>query len=171
LWTFEIYEPDGTLVEKRTIENALTLGGTFMLTQLLSRSQSTGLWRLTVSSDIKKVCVNDQGPIHFCRITEPAENLGAADGLPNIFRTLHVSTTSASSGMVSLVLQGNFTASLTGEISGVESANLPCDPNVAPTDCPNFSWGFSEFTTRVLDTPIEVQEGQQVEVTVVIGFN
>ncbi|MBI4489067.1 MAG: hypothetical protein HY694_08265 [Deltaproteobacteria bacterium] len=164
-WTIEVRNPDGTVVERREFKNAL-IGGS-ALVSILARQRSVGLWHvlLLAGSGQTQPCSTAQGGGADCFIAESASSLSG----PNVFKTLTVSVPTEGLNAGKLVLSGTATASNTTQIARVQTSNVTCSPNFAPSNCAPGTFLFG-ITLTTLTSPISVSQGQQVQVTQVIGF-
>jgi len=165
-WTIEVHNPDGTLVERREFENALTDRGSSMLAVVMHRGTTVGAWMVILGSQTASVpCPGN------CVISEPTLTTGQSH---NLAVTDTLSTTSPAS----LVLAGSVTASQNGTISSVSTTLFLCDASVAPSGCISITGaGPFPFSQAILDglqgrpSPVNVVAGQIVQATVVISFS
>jgi hypothetical protein len=155
-WVIEVRDPDGTLVTRREFHNALS--GASRLSEYLRGVFTPGPMRVEVSCQLA-TCVNPC-PIG-CSITE-ARAIGVAT--PSLFKNLTVTTLPTGYQM-----QGFAVASTDGAISTVKSFVGLCIPTVAPANC-LVSQVSNSLTSTGLSPPVPVASGQQVLVTVTIGF-
>ena len=147
-WVIDVRNPDGTLAAHRDFENAYQGGN--LLAILMARQSSTGLWAVFLNGS------NSQ-PI----LTEPTE--------PFNFGGKVVSKNLTVSVVAGLVLSGSYTAPFTDTIGTAETAQATCSATVAPaTPCETGS--YFEFTEANF-SPINVVQGQIVQVTVTITFS
>jgi len=164
-WTIEVRNPDGTVVERRDFENALSIGsGDVHLVNVLARTRAAGTWTITANGNPNQICEEPAGTPNICWImesTDPTPSVG------NVYKTL---TTSVSGG--TLVLNGTVTAQRDGQITSVSTRDNYCASSVSPASCTGGSTaGSFGFTATLLGTPVSVLTGQQVQVRVVISFS
>ena len=164
-WVIEVRNPDGSVAERREFQNALSLGGVFLLTGSLARTESPGVWGVGVrSNDASESPCMTPDPVSLCLIREPISSSLSSYPATH-FPTLTVSADP--SGQV-LVLQGNFDAPNDGIIRRVQTFDCTNSPvNVDPGACNNIRL----ITETTLGTPVNVIAGQQVLVTVTISFS
>jgi hypothetical protein len=158
-WTIEVRNPDGTLVSSRSFENSLQADGSYLLEQVLDRNATVGGWFIYLN----KSTTSPFTPAPGFLIEQSANDPTGA----NIFPTLSISI--AKSGFT---LSGNATAQQSGDI-GVVGTGM-CDQVGLQTPAINYAAGLgtlNNFTEQTLATPISVQTGQQILVTVVISFS
>ena len=163
-WTIEVRNPDGTLVERRDFENALSIGvGDVHLVNVLARTRTAGTWTITANGS-SQICEEPAGTPNICWLmesTDPTPSVG------NVFKTL---TTSVSGG--TLVLNGTATAQRDGQITSVSTRDNHCSSSNTPASCTGGNTAGSDgFTGTLLATPVSVLNGQQVQVRVVISFS
>lgn len=169
-WTIEVRDPDGTLVEHREFDNALSDMAVPYLVAVLMRNETVGGWRIlttTSSSEVAPGCLDGGSPAP-CVIVESTDP-GTGD---NLFPTLNVG---APSDFGSLQLTGSFVAQIDGEVGIVQTFQLPCLPSISPDNCPGSNTidpaGVIPITSTTLASPIAVLIGQQVQVNVTITFD
>ena len=166
-WTIEVRDPDGGLVERREFENALNPGsGEIVLARILSGISTVGYWQLVIDST-----VGGNGPCgQACLILE--SSAPGAGG--NLFKTLTVSAPFTGANVGKLVLSGNATATNNGEVNVVRAVNEYCEPTLAPsTNCVGAASGVfgNTITIASISPAVSVSPGQQILVTVIIGFS
>ncbi len=157
-WTIDIKNPDGTPVATHEFENALQSPGAINMATFLGRVNAPGLWAvLLYSPDGAPNCTASGVP---CVMSE--NRFFAATG-----GDLAVSVPTSGPNQERLVLTGSFTSpdarSFYRAISGVRlcpTGQVGCSPGAIG----------GNFTLKDF-TPIDVQAGQIVQVTVVIGFS
>ena len=170
-WTIEVRDTDGSLVTRREFDNALTRGALW-LAETLGRVSTTGLW--VVAFDAAQIqdqdpCVTASNqPIH-CSINEPNDS---PSGSPNHFETLTVSVPDSGPNLNKLVLSGTATALAAGTsvIDRVSIAVRICPSTTLPSECTVDVSTHQPFSKATI-APIEVVEGQQILVNVVISFS
>jgi hypothetical protein len=174
-WTIEVRNPDGTVATHREFENALISNGALTLAALLSRSFSPGAWGILLNYAFQTPApCADSGTGQPCIIVEP----GAYPVLPgNYFPTLTV-TTGTGAAASQVILTGTAIASGATSITNVVSDLYLCQSTNAPkTPCtfPNSANAPGEqgngFTGVSLASPIAVQPGQTIAVTVTLSFS
>lgn len=159
-WTVVVRNPDGTQVGRHEFENALDRGGLALLPAFLGRRLTPGSWVINVWDGL---CPGEA----TCRIVESFSEIAAsATTSTNLVVNVPAYGTA---GPISL--SGSFTAVTGGHITRVATQLGACGADRAPSIC-NFS-GYLEtlFSSTVLTTPIPVQQGQIVQVTVRISFS
>lgn len=164
-WTIEVRNPDGKLVNRQEFENALSIGGgDTHLVNVLGRTRTAGTWQVRAIGNVNQICESSPGVPSDCFIVESTDSLPAGG---NIFKTL-TATVSGST----LVLNGSVIAQRNGDVNVVTTGDNHCSNSVSPASCSGGSaLNTSAFTGTVLATPIPVQNGQQVQVRVVISFS
>lgn len=163
-WSIVIKNPDGSVASRHEFENALVSSGSDMLAQLLARTASTGGWGISVvpsgaglsSCGGNLPCVVIENGI-ATGVISVSSNLTVAYA-PNPFRT---------------TLQGSYQATSAGDIAQVFTLLGACPPSVTPSACPTASnnSGQGTFSSRTLASPIAVQSGQIVQLTVTFTFS
>lgn len=165
-WTIEVRDATGTTVSRTQFENALQTKGATVLSKILSRTWSTGLWHVYLYGNPGPCLFNGSGSP--CMITEAPD----ARTQGYIFKTLTVSAPTSGTNANKLVLSGTATAQNDSDISAVATEQEPCQAIEAPSSpCPigdvTTNGPFSEAT---LPTAVQVVTGQQIIVTVVFTF-
>jgi hypothetical protein len=164
LWTIDVLEADGTRVSSHSFTNAYTGGGN--LPRLLARDRVVGTWIVEISGE--SLCDNDSGSRVNCEIHESKTPFSGTHIHPN----LNISVPSSGANQNNLVLTGFATAKYNGQVSSVRTQIRTCSGTVSPESCTGAA-GVMAFTSRSIpsaDRP-SVVAGQQIAVTVVIGFN
>jgi len=156
-WTIEVRNPDGTLVTHREFENALTVPGAESLGVFLSRQSRPGLWSIFLTSPS-----SDPWGGHGANIFEPAEmnpqgDVVSAGGF--VFMNLMVFPAAVGQSF-GVQLSGSATAGNDGSIAVVNTRLQRSNDLV-----------FRGFTAATLATPVNVSQGQFVQVIVTIGFS
>ena len=153
-WTIDILNPDGSLVSHYEFENAFAnhLGGSTFMNGVLSRSKRVGNWQISLAGS--PACYANGAP---CWIVEP--------GTPIEGGVLSVATPTTGPNAGKFVLSGSTTAPRAAQISVVQTGTDDCP---AVGTCTVSSFGF---TQKVLTAPIDLAEGQIIQVTVVISFS
>ena len=150
-WTIEIKNADGTLVKRHEFENALLPLGAQILARLLARLDLAGPWAVRLESPFGTA--NCRYVDHDCALSENRwiDQFGTGDN-----GDLTVSVPNPGQ----LMLTGFFTSPNARSFTRVTTeVRIP-------------SSGASHFTQKDLSsTPISVQAGQIVQVTIVISFS
>lgn len=156
-WTITVVR-DGEVVERREFENDLTVGGQTHLAAALARTRTPGPWIILAEADgAGALCADNEfvlGEDTDCTISEDA---GEA-------------TVSVSESTFNVVVEGSETVVRDANIEVVTTYQRYCLPNTAPADCVP-AGNRNQFTRKTLDTPIAVQTGDRIEVTVEISFS
>ncbi|TMB74491.1 MAG: hypothetical protein E6J52_10650 [Chloroflexi bacterium] len=169
-WTIVLLNADGTVGETRDFENALTANGAGVLSQALGR-KATGLWsvELTPSTFVSTngACDQGNGTHGSCWLLEPPSNVSPGE------KSLVVSSLTTGPDANKLRLSGSVTATLGGTIDIVRTYLGQCAGIIAPDSCMKTEVGGPSFafTGKGLTSPIAVQPGQQIQVTVLISFS
>ena len=163
-WTIEVRQPDGTLLTRHDFENAVTATGRSYLVWFLAQARTAGLWSVTVSGPL---CSPDAFGNSSCKLVQ-ADSLHSEGG--NIFKNLTVGLGNALFPS-SLTLSGSFTAASAGNVSSVGTGLGICNPLIeGPANC-TASTLTPNFSGTTLSTPVDVQAGQIVQITVVFSFS
>jgi hypothetical protein len=171
-WTIVVRNPDGSVASRNEFENALTTGagnGDAGLSQFLARQYAVGTWQVSLgnSNSSQEVCRTSNGTPVICFIVEPTSKTSGT----YIFANLGVQLPNTSSSSYSITIAGTATAAAAGAISIVSTGLNACPKSVGPGAC----MGQAETTTfamtsHTLATPISIQSGQTISVTVVLSF-
>jgi len=169
-WVIEIRNPDGTLATRREFNNHLAGVGGENLAALLARNASGGRWLISLSpaAGVGGPCPGFLGSptITSCAIQESGASafpLGAG-----VSTNLAVSLAGVAQNQV--VLNGSAKALGAGRIDFVATQQGVCPANVTPQNCTTASSpGF--FSVTGLNTPVTVQQGQTIDVTVTFSFS
>lgn len=163
-WSIVIKNPDGRVSSRHEFDNALIGSGSDMLAQLLARTTSAGGWGISVlpSTPGGSSC----GGNLPCVVIEAGE----ATGVISVSSNLTVAYTPNPSRTT---LQGSYQATSAGDIAQVSTLLGACPPSLPPSSCPGASnnSGQAGFSSRTLTTPIPVQSGQIVQLTVTFTFS
>lgn len=163
-WTIDIYNDDGSLDSSVEFKNALSDRsdgeGAGVLSSLLRGAYATEFWSVSMYSDVdKEVCVASTGaPRGVCEIWEEP-----GTDVPSISHNLQVG------GTTSVLLEGSIQASLTGEISSVNTKVETCQ-SVTSGNCPAGQGGFVPQFTVTDVGPIAVEAGQIIQLQVEFSF-
>jgi hypothetical protein len=175
-WVIDVRNADGTPVERREFDNAITSFGKSHLVDILLRNFSVAPFFILVgSSSPTGPCQGipnlvNYGPNH-CFAIHPS----AVSGLnpSSTFPTL--SLTVGGPGDSQIILAGSITTRNAGQIDLVATIQPTCIPTAAPTTCHGLGAG-GLFTAHDLRdpqgalAPIPVVAGQIVQVKVTFSF-
>ena len=175
-WVIEVRNPDGTLVKRREFDNSLAPGGARLMAQYFA-GFPPALWTIELG-----VYGGNTSPCHggtyngttlnHCFIVDPA-----ATQLPtgtSVFPTLHSAISQTFNDR--LVLTGNATARVAGDIVYVATRQASCLATTAPVDC-KVAGTVQQFTVHDLvnaqgqSDPLAIAAGQIVQVTVTLSFS
>ena len=176
-WVIEVRNPDGTLITRREFDNSLAPGGAGKLAEYLGGFVTPARWtvELGVYGGATSPCHGgtfNGNPLNHCFIVD-----SAASPMPtgtSIFPTL--STTNGPSSFEQVVMTGNVTARVAGQIVYVATRQSGCLNFVAPADC-NLAGVGIQFTVHDLTNgqgqpaPLSIAAGQIVQVTVTLSFS
>ena len=176
-WVIEVRNPDGTLVNRVEFNNSLAPSGGTRLAQVLGGGGVPARWtvELGVYAGTTSPCnggTSNGSPLDHCYIVDRA-----ASPMPTgtaVFPTL----TAAAGGadLDQLVLTGNATALVAGQIGYVATRQSACLSSTAPASCNGAGTGM-QFTVHDLTNdqgqpaPLSIAAGQIVQVTVTISFS
>ena len=163
-WSIEVRDSDGELARRQSFQNELSAAGDQTLSFLLASDTTAGNMGVTVSGD-PDICLND-GAGWTCFIQEVG--VPVSDSLQQ-FSTLTKTVPTSGDNEDALVLDGSLTARQDGEVTDVGTRLHYCEPSTAPANCGESL--VTSFTGKTLQNPISVEEGQHVNVEVVISFN
>ena len=154
-WTIDVLNADGSPASHHEFENALMPAGAFNLAHLLGKANSPGLWSVLLR-DLFTPRISPFIILSENRHSDPAGG------------DLTVSVPTSGPNQDKLVLSGSVTSPDAREINRVV-----CDVTLCPTGSPACQPGTltGNFTLREFATPIPVQAGQIVQVTVVFSFS
>jgi hypothetical protein len=162
-WIIDVRNPDGTLAAHHEFDNSLQGSGAQLLVGSLSRTEVAGTWLVQLWGN---VCPGNGN----CALFEPAD---PAPATPYSFKTLTFSVPGSGPYAGALMLNGAFTAPLSGAISMVATSLNVCFTNVLQVNC-NSSNVVNQAVPNVTLTSANygaaVTAGQSVLVTVVISF-
>jgi hypothetical protein len=172
-WTIDVRKADGTLVSHNDFENALTGSGGTGLGMVLSRTLTMGGWGVLLDGG---VC---QGPLTpLCVIQEAsAPQPPNADWDNNDLVVLVPPPGQTNGGL--LVMKGSVRAAVAGQITAVRTRLSTCvttqgfvtEPQCAADSRMVLASNVFDVTSRTLTTPIPVDAGQFIQVTVVLSFS
>jgi hypothetical protein len=159
-WVLEIRNPDGSLAQRKELENSLLVsagGGQGALAQLLNGGVVVGGWAVLLYS---------HNTLGAAAIAQNAQDCARLSGIGSCGPTL---TVSLSADTTQLFLQGTSAPVLSNDpITLVESYLLTCPAGTQSRTCitTGFAYGFSSALTST-----NVQQGQTVTVTVTYSFS
>ena len=171
-WVIQVMSADGTPVERREFDNALTPSGAAILARVLTRTNGLARWTIELGAFTGGPCAGGtlQGiNTDSCFIMDAL----ASPLIPGsaVFRTLTTAIGGPNSNQ--LILTGNATAAVAGEIDYVATVQSLCSNTIAGCNLPAINDQFTSHDLRnnqgVL-TPVLVTAGQVVQVTVTISF-
>jgi hypothetical protein len=147
-WSIDVRNQDGTVRSHTEFENSLWTGqGELALASFLGRTNSVGLWDVTVDNE------GSGAPYTYIQSREPS-----ATG------NLTVTVPAANQGQV--VLQGSEKASSTFTAVRVSTGVQQC-----PIGSGTCNVGYRAFTTHSLSPGIAIADGQSVELKIVLSFS
>jgi hypothetical protein len=182
-WTIDVRKADGTLVSHNEFENALTSDGGAGISQILSGAWTAGSWGILLDGNVCLTTASVGATWHSpsCLILNPAIPAGTQSNEDS--RDLSITVPSANQPNAgSLVLKGSVRAPNAGEITAVRTRQAACLVNnpsiISPAACQPAVAIFDtivpnifDVTSRTLATPIAVEAGQFIQVTVVLSFS
>jgi len=164
-WKIEILEPDGTLVSVMEFENALVDPSAWSyLAKLLSAVASSGGYLVYLENDPGVGPCNDDlsDPIS-CHIAEAGSLWPVSPHSSNLLITATGTT---------VVLAGSVTADNSEPVSVVGTRGKVCTVSYSPLVCRGESMALVEdFTRATLPSPVPIDAGQIIQVTVTISFS
>lgn len=152
-WIIEVYE-DGKLVKREDFKNALSPPAPALLSNLLTSEASSGNWNIGVET-----CGIQNQVERSCSLEATAQSPTSGDNADAVVLT--ASTTIFDDGSI---------PGATLEIRSVGTGLGACDSSVPPAECDNQPSSSQGFTNKTLASPIAVEDGQEVNVTVIISF-
>lgn len=163
-WIIEVYEGD-RLVERREFENALAEGGAVQMLEVLASSETPGVWLIGLQADYEF-----DGTTIGCSFFDLHHNGSCYEQTEGAQTTIPTSGDNAGK----LVLQRSFVQSseqgtTSWTILAVASGMDSCANSTAPVDCTS-NINTVAVTEKTLATPVSVEQGQQVNITVIISF-
>lgn len=165
-WTMEVRNPDGTLVERRDFDNAITPTGKHIPAQILGRQWSVGGWNITAGFVVpsESPFMEPRASGRDCEIVEPSYTATH----PWVFKNLTVSVPSSGED-IKITLSGTAIAQRDGKINRVGTSLNKISKSNPPSS--TYFGGMSSFTRTTLDDVVNVSAGQSITFTVVIGFS
>jgi hypothetical protein len=183
-WVIDVRNPDGTLADHRDFENTASGYGQELLAVLLSGYAVPSDYAIFLSSTGTAPCAAPEGNIG-CGIVRSLTTLPGS-ALCQYYACFSSETYSAniidsSATGSTFTLQGNFTASQAGTITGVSTLYGTCPANlstvtalttISPSTCSTTagSGGYRTATTASITT-VNVVQSQIVQVTVTFSFS
>lgn len=156
-WTVVVRNEDGSIASRNEFKNALVQVGAGNIASVLGAGQSIGTWLIYFEGGGICTLQPNQCFISTSRYGQPA-----------ILSSTNLTVTVGSGADYGkLTLTGSLRAVGAGSIARVATMIMPC-PAANPT-CS--SQTFSDFSIRVLTTPIAVVAGQTVDISVVFSFS
>ncbi len=168
-WTIDVRDPDGTLVSSHQFQNALTDRGAELLGDIMIGSSTRGAWGVWLRDDAgDPPCRTLSDGVVPCLV--------AQDSYPDfVHQEPHQQFGGLSySPAGGFRLYGSMTASRDGTISVVETSVEACTGSTSANDCPGTVTTISRqftFTNKTLATPIDVVDGQVVDIIVDVSFS
>ncbi|HKW34183.1 MAG TPA: hypothetical protein VJN92_14320 [Candidatus Acidoferrum sp.] len=164
-WTIEVHNSDGTFATHREFENSLAGGGSFVLSTVLARTNSVGLWQINLGGANGGPCPGSANA-GDCIIQENGSPITGA----SIFNGLTVTTTTGAGGLNILQLSGSAPTG-SGQITKVQTFLNACPGGGCAPSTSGGSVTAGYLFTQAVISPINVISGQTVAVTVVISFS
>jgi hypothetical protein len=159
-WVIEVRNPDGSLASRTEFQNALRVEGRELLVRMLTRQAVMGEWWVEARATNDAQLCPFLWAAGVCGFAEQFGTYGGTSG-PTI--TLEGDA---------FRLAGHFTVETAGSLSRVRTGYSSCSwagraqaPHCQLAGVP------TPFTERELPTPVQVQPGQIVQVTVRISFS
>jgi len=192
-WIIDIRNPDGTLVEHRDFQNSLTSVGGYALVGLLSGQLSGGFWSIdfyhylsTSPCGNNNICfilpspsVNNEASTcayYSCSfgltVTTSYGCYVGGSAPPPCVLTLNGSFTALNAGAIDTV-QTNLNYCAASNFSFLTSSALTQPADVSPLTCSTATSANASgvpFTSTTI-TPINVQSGQLIQISVAISFS
>ena len=174
-WIFEVRNADGTGVKRYEFDNALVSAKALLTT--LARQNSAGRWNVMLGDfSGVDVCATGTPPVRaVCALQEPGDQVTYSDTKKIVALSVALE---GSPSPDKLVLQGTFTADLSGQITVVRTGLALCSNTIAPAaPCANGTGPI--LTAHYMEPsappsaggPIPVAAGQIVQVRVEIRFS
>jgi len=176
-WTIVVRNSDGSIASRQEFENGLAGSGRDALASILGRQSTTGTWEIVLEniSDLsQKPCLSGNYK-SACYILEP-NGIPSVNGVTGTFPNLSVQVPTSGTNISTIILSGTAKATNAGTINSVWTTLLRCEKSFAPSTCAGTAvnqghYGPWRFTQQDLTTPVSVQAGQSIDVTVVISFS
>jgi hypothetical protein len=162
-WTIEVHNPDGSLVRHVEFENSLVATGGPALVAVLSQQATMGIWYVQL--------------IPSAGSALPIFELGGSPTAPGVSNNLVVNN-----GGTNLTLSGSVTTASAVQIATVQTLLFTCAATAAASNCGAGGIGGSTSNptlfgnkpvvfTQTNPPPVSVQNGQIVQISVVISFS
>jgi hypothetical protein len=176
-WVMQVLNADGTLAERREFDNALTSNGAGILSRVLTRTNGLARWTVELGASTGGPCAGGTyGPSPSTVIATNSCFITDRTATPPLAGTAVFATLTSGIGgpnNTQIVLSGNATAAVAGEIDYVATVQSLCANTIAGCNLPAINDRFTSHDLRdsqgVL-TPVLVTAGQIVQVTVTISF-
>jgi hypothetical protein len=166
-WKIEILDPDGTLVRVTEFENALTVSGAGTLGRVAVGLRAVASLGIRIEDDSSGgPCDDGSGGLSPCAITEMGTDYSV--WFEPDSTNLQITATDT------VVLEGSVTADHAVDVSVVDTIGKLCLADVSPVDCraiPSGPITLFRYTTATLPSPVPVDAGQIIQVTVTISFS
>lgn len=191
-WVIDVKNPDGTLAQHRDFENSLEFSAQGFLVGLMSGYLVPGDYMLAIGASSGTSACN--AAAQFCGIVHNLNTYPALGYCGSYYctgsslnYTYNFGSDGFNSGTFSMVLAGSITANQTGTIGTVYSLMSTCaniaystttNPSSVETSSPATCvtqtsptpW-YGPLTLATLASPVNVNSGQIVQVTVTITFS
>lgn len=159
-WTIVVRNPDGSIASTHHFENSIASGGPSFFATLMARQAGTFFWIVRLDN----LC-GAASNLQACVLAESA--LANDTVLSNGFGgaltpSLTISNPRTGPHAYKFVMSGSLTSSNTGQIGRVGTEWISQN---GASDL------IGEVTGTTFQTPVSVQAGQTIDVTVVIGFS
>lgn len=163
-WKIEILEPNGMVFSTTEFQNALNpTSGATLVSGTIGTQFTVGSLLIALGGDGTGIC-DIGGSSSICYIVEAGSSWP-----PHV---VPHSTDLQISSTTSVVLEGTVTADNSTAISDVWTDYKICSSSVSPDECLATVVGSSaEFTGTTLPSPVPVDAGQIIQVTVTISFS
>jgi len=162
-WMIVIRNPDGSIASRQEFENSLQMGDQ-VLAGVLGHTMTVGPWSIL----IRDPCVGhgagggQQGGCHIHEANAPG--FPASESFAGL--TVKLSGTPT---LNALILSGSAKSTYGGTIFRVETIQSTCPATTLPADCGTTAHNFI-FTQQDI-SPITIQPGQSIDVTVQLSFS
>ena len=162
-WTIRVLDPDGSLVQEVSFENALTSPAT--LTSLLNGDAVSGGGYVVATN--QNAVSSGVGPCNpDCEIGPTGLNAGITFDSSNLTLTL------MGTNFETLRMAGSFTVTTTSTIDLVQSWFCVCNGTTNnATQCKASPDSCGVFTSKILGSAVSVTAGQIVQITVDLTFS
>lgn len=159
VWTLEVRDPDGTVVERRELHNSF-VDTTNDLARVLARQRTAGAWTIVLQGNPigEGICDDGGSTVLLCLITTKSDT-SAGHVFP---LTLTVDTHA-------LKLEGGATAMRDGEVAIVSTQFHTCPSSTAPDACEE-DGDLTLFTSATLPSPVNLTAGQTLYATALLSL-